>query len=174
MSLKIDFKTLNLQDALDLAILIEEEARERYLEFAAGVGSRYDGDAGDFFKKMAENEAKHAREISEKRKKLFKDAPRRVEPLLIWDVEAPESGKARTYMSARQAMTLALEAETKAWGFFDEALKQVQNAEVKALFTELRGEEKQHQEAVKAQLAKLPKSDGPDLEEDDIDEPPAL
>ena len=29
----IDFAALSLQDALDLAILIEEEAQERYLEF---------------------------------------------------------------------------------------------------------------------------------------------
>ena len=31
----IDFNTLSLQDALDLAILIEEEAKDRYEELAA-------------------------------------------------------------------------------------------------------------------------------------------
>ena len=30
----LDFQKLSLKDALDLAILIEEEAGERYLEFA--------------------------------------------------------------------------------------------------------------------------------------------
>ena len=32
--MSIQFKTLSLQDALDLAILIEEEACERYQEFS--------------------------------------------------------------------------------------------------------------------------------------------
>ena len=31
----IDFQTLSLMDALDLAILIEDEAQERYEDFAA-------------------------------------------------------------------------------------------------------------------------------------------
>ena len=33
MTRDIDFTELSLQDTLDLAIAIEEEARERYLEF---------------------------------------------------------------------------------------------------------------------------------------------
>src|ERR1035437_3934037 len=111
----IDFKNLDLRDSLDLAILIEEEARERYEEFASQMGSRYKGDAGDFFKEMAANEAKHGKALSERRKKLFKDAPRRVKPIAIWDIEAPESGKPRPFMSPRQAMELALSAETKAY-----------------------------------------------------------
>ena len=31
----IDFRALSLKDALDLAVLIEQEAEERYEEFAA-------------------------------------------------------------------------------------------------------------------------------------------
>jgi len=33
-TLGIDFASLSLKDALDLAVLVEEEARERYEEFA--------------------------------------------------------------------------------------------------------------------------------------------
>ena len=174
MELKIDFKNLNLQDALDLAIMIEEEAHERYLEFSQGVGSRYDGDAGDMFKTMAANEAKHGQQLSERRKKLFKDAPRKVTAMSIWNVEAPEEGSVRTYMSTRQAMNVALAAETKAFQFFHEALQFVKDPAVRELFTELRGEEKEHQDILKGWIAKLPAHEGPDLNDDDMDEPPEL
>jgi len=42
MSVTIEYAKLNLQDALDLAILIEEEACERYKEFAEHIGNRYE------------------------------------------------------------------------------------------------------------------------------------
>ena len=170
----IDFKTLDLRDSLDLAILIEEEACERYKEFAEQIGSRYRGDAGDFFKEMALNEEKHGRQLSDRRNKLFKDAPRRVNPIVIWDIEAPAAGKPRPYMSPRQAMELALSAETKAYRFFDDALPYIVNAEVRALFTELRNEEGEHRKALEKQIALLPPGDGPDLSDDDLDEPSAL
>ena len=170
----IDFKKLNLQDALDIAISIEEEANERYTEFANGVGSRYKGDAGEFFSNMAKFELKHAKELGEKRKKLFKDAPSKIAPLNIWNVEAPDHGVARTYMSPRQAAQVALAAEKKAYSFFDDAIKHIDDAEVKALFTALREEEKQHQKMVEDLLKRLPEQEGPDLDDDDIDEPPAL
>ena len=174
MTISIQFKTLSLQDALDLAILIEEEACERYQEFSKNVGSRYEGDAGDFFKKMAENENKHKMQLSEKRKSLFGNAPSRVDASLIWDVEAPAQGKPRTYMSTRQALAVAMESEVKAYAFFDEALKQITQKETRDLFIHLRNEEAEHKNALEKQLALLPESDGADISDDEIDEPPAL
>jgi len=47
---EIDFAKLHLRDALDMAILIEEEARDRYQEFARTVGGRYAGDAAEVFR----------------------------------------------------------------------------------------------------------------------------
>ena len=55
----IDFRSLTLQDALDLALSIEEEAKERYDQFAKITGGRYAGDAADMFRQMAGYEAKH-------------------------------------------------------------------------------------------------------------------
>lgn len=45
MAVKLDFSTLDLMDALDLAILIEVEARERYEFFAGQIGRRSAVDA---------------------------------------------------------------------------------------------------------------------------------
>jgi rubrerythrin len=165
----IDFAKLDLRDALDLAILIEEEARERYQEFARLVGGRYAGDAADVFRMMAENEARHHAELVERRKELFPRLKSRVTRDMLDDVEAPDRGKPRVFMSARQAMEVALESEEKAYDFFDSSLKHVKDAKVKKLFTELRGEEAKHRQLLAGRIKKLPK--GPDVEESEADEP---
>jgi rubrerythrin len=165
----IDFRTLSLQDALDLAISVEEEAKARYDDFARQVGGRYKGDAADMFRLMAGYEAKHCSELLARRRELFGDAPRRVTADAIDDVEAPDRGKPRVFMSARQAMEVALSSEEKAHEFFEGALRHVTDPKVRTLFEELRAEEKEHIRLVKQRLAKLPP--GPDLEEGDADAP---
>jgi rubrerythrin len=169
MTRKIDFATLDLQDGLDLAILIEEEARERYQEFQKLVGGRYKGDASDVFKNMAESEAKHHAQLLARRTQLFKGAARRVDRSWFEDVEAPDRGKPRVFMGPRQALEVALESEQKAHDFFAGALPHVKNLEVQALFQELRDEELQHQRYIKKALNGLPP--GPDVEEGAADEP---
>ena len=54
---QIDLVSLDLQDALDLAISIEEEAQERYAEFSRMTGAGYAGDAADVFASLAVAEA---------------------------------------------------------------------------------------------------------------------
>lgn len=169
MNQAIDFKKLSLQDALDLAILIEEEARERYEEFTRIVGGRYAGDASDMFRDMARNEAKHHADLLARRTALFADAPRNVSREQLDDVEAPDRGAPRVFMSARQAMEVALASEEKAYDFFAEAQKHVSDPKVKELFGELRDEEAQHRMHVKARLERLPP--GPDIEEGEADAP---
>lgn len=166
----IDFAALSLKDALDLAILIEEEARERYEEFVDQLELHHTAEAAEFFRHMAVNETKHGDELSARRRELFGDAPRAVSRAMLWDVEAPEYHQARVFMSARHAMEVALDAETKAHDFFAAALQHVTDPEVKALFEELRDEEIEHQQLVGQHLAKLPPDD--DVNPDDYaDEP---
>ena len=165
----IDFARLDLRDALDLAILIEEEAKERYESFTKIVGGRYKGDASDVFKTMAGYEAKHGAQLAERRKKLFGVQPVRVSRAMIDDIEAPDHGKPRVFMSARHAFEVALASEEKAHDFFVEALRHVKDAEVKKLFQELRDEETEHKNMIAARLKDLPP--GPDVEEDEADAP---
>lgn len=165
----IDVASLTLVDALDLAILMEEEARERYAEFSRIVGGRYAGDASDMFRMMSRYEGKHQAELTARRQALFADVPRRLTRDMLYDVEAPDRGEPRVFMSARQAMEVALGSEEKAHDFFDEALRHVSNAEVRALFEELSREELHHRDLVRAHLDRLPP--GPDVEEDEADEP---
>jgi rubrerythrin len=89
MSTRLDLSKLSLMDALDLAKLIELEAHHRYQMFASQLGRGGGYDPGAFFTTMAENEAKHGRELEARRKALFGDAPARVTLDDLFDVEVP-------------------------------------------------------------------------------------
>jgi len=156
----IDFAALTLLEALDLAILIEDEARERYLEFAEQLETHHTEESAQFFSFMASNEEKHHRELAARRKALFGDAPVTVSRSQIFDIEAPELSEVAVFMSPRDALLVAQRAETKAYAFFASAVIHVDNAEVKALFSELAQEEIEHQALVQAELDKLPADDG--------------
>jgi erythrin-vacuolar iron transport family protein len=168
----LDLTALDLQDALDLATLVEEEARDRYEELAAQMENQRTKEAAAFFREMVQNETHHQEHLATRRKSLFGDAPRRVDRSLLWEVEAPAYETVRAFMSRRQALLVALESEVKAHDFFDEALKLKISDPVRELFEELRLEEIHHLELVKKELNKEP----PDPEvttDDQADEPVA-
>lgn len=169
---RIDFTRLSLRDALDLAILIEEEAEERYRELAAQLEVHHTPEAGAFFRIMVANEAKHGQTLAARRATLFGDAPRTVGRAMLWDVEAPEYDEVRAFMSQRQALEVGLRAEQKAHAYFVAALPHVADPEVRALFEELRDEEVEHQRMLRAQIAQLPPDD-PGHPDDFEDEPVA-
>jgi len=173
MSTRLNLSKLSLMDALDLAKLIEVEAYQRYRMFASQFGPSGGYDAGAFFADMAENEAKHGRELEERRKALFGDAPERLTLDDLFDVEAPDMGAASRNMSLLEAFEVGLEAERKAYDFYNDALPGVTDLEVRELFTELRDEETEHVEMLKEAMAKLPANAG-DEAGIDLDETPAL
>ena len=157
----IDFSKLSLKDALDLAILIEEEAQERYDEFSDQMDIHRTPEAAAFFRTMSGNEQRHGQELRERRERLFPKEPRTVNRSMLFDVEAPDYDQARAFMTPRQAMQSALRSEEKAHAFFVAALPRIQDPEVKALFEELRDEEVEHQDLVKQAMGKLPPDSGP-------------
>jgi rubrerythrin len=170
MARKIDFASLSLVDALDLAILIEDEARDRYQEFADQMDLHHTPDAARFFRQMAANETKHGAELTARRTRLFPTEPRTVTREMLWDAEAPGYEEAHTFMSARQAMAVALQAEIKARDYFAAAVRHVAEPDVKALFAELCDEEIEHQAMVRDAMAKLPP--GPDTDPEDYADGP--
>jgi len=160
MSVDIDFANLSIKDALDLAILVEEEARDRYQELADNLDLHNTTDAAQFFRFMVGCEAKHGRDLQEKRRELFGDEPSTVDRSMLWDVEAPGYETTRTFMTLQEAFHVAMAAERKAFQFFDSALPEVTDSEVRELFTELRQEEVEHIEMVRGQMKKFPARDG--------------
>ena len=173
MSTRLDLSKLSLMDALDLAKLIELEACHRYQMFAKQLGRTGGFDAGAFFASMAENEAKHGQELEERRKKLFGDTPSKLTLDDLYDVEAPDMGAPHRGMSTLQAIEIGLDAEQKAYDFYDMALPGVTDPEVIELFTELRDEELEHVEMLQEAMAKLPDSAKEEFEFD-LEDTPAL
>ena len=173
MSTRLDLSKLSLMDALDLAKLIELEAYNRYCMFATQLGSTGGYDAGAFFATMAENEAKHGRELGARREAMFGNTPAQVTLDDLFDVEAPDMGAPRRGMSTVQAFEIGLAAEKKAYDFYDMALPGITDPEVRALFTELRDEETEHVEMLQEAMANLPSSASEELEYD-LDETPYL
>jgi rubrerythrin len=169
----IDFANLTLKDALDLAVLIEEEACERYEEFADQMELHHTPEAARFFRFMSRNEEKHRLELASRRATLYRDMPSSVTRAMIFDVEAPEYDEARAFMTAREALRSALRSEQKAHAFFVSALPSVKDTAAQALFEELRQEELEHQGLVERELAKLP-PDSKLKAEDFADEPVGL
>ena len=164
MFARVDFSTLTLMDALDLACMIEMEAFQRYATFAEQLGYRTEHDAASVFRSMATNEKKHGEQLAERRKALFGSTPAKVTLDDVFDVEAPEAGAPRRTMSQLKALNLALSSEKKALAFYDGALPYVKDAQVKALFQELREEEVEHVAMVNKLIAAAPKSQPPTVE----------
>jgi rubrerythrin len=167
----LEFERLTLRDALDLAILIEEEARDRYREFADQLAVHDTKEVSDFFLRMARVEERHRAELFQRRQTLFGDAPATVHRSQLFDVEAPGYEEARAFMGVRQALETVLASEVKAHAFFEEALPRVKDPELRALFQELRDEEVHHQALVKTELARCPEK--PDDSEVYADDPVA-
>ena len=170
-STEIDFTQLSVMDALDLAVLIEKEAEERYVAFAEMIGSRYEGDAAAFFQTMSGYEAKHGKKLQERRTELFANIPMRVNKEKVEDVEAPDYGTPRPFMSTRHALEVALDSERKAEAFYVSALPVITDPQVQELFKELRNQEIEHQEMVQQQIAKTPGDMEPDVAPEDVETP---
>lgn len=151
----IDFATLSMRDALDLAVLIEEEARDRYEELAAQLILHRTPAAAGFFTKMMRVEEIHRKDLAEQRQRAFGNHPVTVTREMIYDVEAADYDEVRMNMTHRDALEVALRSEIKAQLFFKSALKSVTSAEVKKLFEHLHEEEILHQKMVNDELAKL-------------------
>ena len=172
MSQDIDFSALNLRDTLDLAIAIEEEAKERYDEFAEQLDAHHGPEVAKFFRFMSDNEVKHAEVLTAQRSELFGSEPTTADTSVIFDIEAPDYDGARAFMSIQAALEVALNAEIKAYEFYHQALPSVNDETVKELFVRLRDEEARHQEMIKEIMTKLPEMDSFDPE-DFADEPTA-
>lgn len=168
----IDFASLTLKDALDLAVLVEEEARDRYDELAEQMTRFRTAGAAEFFSKMVRIEELHRVHLRKRREAHFGQAPVTVTRAQLYDVEAPDLDAARVFMTPRKAMEAALASEVKAHEFFAQALKTVKDPATRDLFEELAKEELVHQKLVQDQLERLPPDDP--IKGDVGDDPVAL
>ena len=166
----LDLEHLSLEDALELAALVEEEARDRYEELASQMELHHNPEAAAFFRHMLSIEALHAAGLKRVLQARPPHDPSRVRRSMLFDVEAPDYGEVRAGMTVRDALQVARHAENKAEAFFDKALTRVNDPAVRDLFTSLRDQERAHEKLVLAQMAKLPPPGA--LEADDVEDEP--
>lgn len=153
---EIDSSALTLRDALDIAILIEEQARERYTEYVDLLESHHTPEAAAFFRRMVRSETRHREWLTVRRRQLFGDEPSRVDATMLPEVESPPLAEALAIQTVRQALAAALQAEIRAEHYFARALKEIRDPHVRELFEELRVEEVEHQRMVQVEIDRLP------------------
>lgn len=161
MGQAIDLASLTLQDALDLAILLEDESRDRYQEYAGIMGNQLATQVSGMFQAMAAGEARHSAQLAARRRALFADAPRRLSREVVSEVEAPDAGARHVFDSPREAMEAALLSEERAHQFYAAALPQVRDPEVRALFAEIAAEEERHQAFLRELVRHMPEASEP-------------
>jgi rubrerythrin len=156
MGLDFDFSRLDAQDVLDLAIFVEEEAKESYEQLVAWMKNQGNDEASEFFGRMARLEELHGRQIADLRHSMFGDVPPRHTRNIAWEVETPDFQAMGRDVSLQDALLFALGAETRAWDYYNGALEYIHEPEVIRLLEGLRDAEKEHQRLLEREMAKNP------------------
>jgi rubrerythrin len=145
MALEVDFSRLDAQDALDIAIVIEDEAQLAYEHLADWVAGDGNTEAAEFFKRMAGREKRHKEEIAARRAEIFGDRPPRHDEAAPWEAEVPDYESLGKNVTLEDAFNVAMGAETRAHDFYAEALEYVHEPQVVELFEWLKKAEVEHQ-----------------------------
>jgi len=141
------------------AIAIEQEAVERYSEFAQRMADLGNDAVAEIFANLAKTEANHLQALERR-------ADGMVLPLLArgeycWlDAGSPEAAARELIfrlMTPRQALAIALEAEKQAQAFFEHVVTTAPNAALGTLAREMAIDEQEHVAMIERALAHTPK-----------------
>jgi len=151
MALDIDFSKLDAQDVLDIAILVEEEARDNYEQLASWMETDGNHEVASFFAKMATLEQRHRDQLSAQRHELFGDTPPRHSSRAVFEVEQPSYDDMAGKVTLEQAFELGMDAERRAGEYYGEALEYASEPQVASLFESLKRSEQDHLRMLQAQ-----------------------
>lgn len=166
---QMDLSKLNFLELLDLAIMAEEEAAERYGEFANQMEIHHNVQAARLFREIQARELEHLDRLREERRGRS-DQPATVDPLHFFDsVEAPPYEAAHYKMTPENIFQVALAAEQRAAAFYKKLLEAVNDVKARELARECWQEEARHVEQVEQGLRQLPPA--PEGWDEDYDEP---
>lgn len=164
-------KETTVEDLMHQALEMEREAEARYNELADIMEQHNNLEVAEMFRKMALYEGHHVHQLSADLG-LSDDV---VEPRTagVWITpESPESvplDELDYMMHPWHALNLALAAEQRAVAFFEHMIASTTNESVRAMAVEMRDEEIEHVDLVKAWMEKVP------APEDQLDpDPPRL
>lgn len=140
------------------ALLIKREAVERYQEFAANMAERGSDALAALFQQSAEFEAEHALRLRKKTAGMNLPKVRTVEHAWL-DRESPVP-EARAFvhrmLTPRMALEIALRAQEHAKAFFEKALAEESDVQVREVAGDMARDEKTHIAWIKEALARVP------------------
>lgn len=143
------------------ALQMEIEASQRYAEFADAMETHNNREVAALFRKMAEIEGKHATQIMAEMG--WTEPPPATSGRPSWQgFEAPETvpiDEVHYLMQPYHALTLALESEERAVRFFAQIAEAATVDSIRQAAIELRDEESEHVELIRAWMKKTPKPD---------------
>jgi rubrerythrin len=144
-----------------LALVMESEAAQRYAEFADAMEMHNNRDVASLFRRMADIEGKHAREIMAEMG--WTEAPPLPAGTPTWEgFEAPETApgdEVHYLMQPYHALQIALQNEQRAERFFARLARVAGTDSVRRAARALQAEEREHVELVRAWMSKVPKPD---------------
>jgi len=155
MALQVDFSKLDGRDVLDVAIQVEEEARDSYQELAGWLKADGKPDVAAFFERMASFEQLHRDQLAELRAAEYGDAPPRHSDRAIWEVEEIDYDALGKSIDLGGAFRLAMDAERRAGEYYAEALEYAADQKTIELFTMLRDSEQAHLRLLREQHDRL-------------------
>ena len=140
------------------AIAIEEEAAQRYAEFAERMDDEGREDLARVFAMLAATEAEHL-EALERRSEGIK-LPAVAAGTYSWIYggapETPARELVYRLMTPRQALSIALDAEQRAQAFFEQICWSASDPALRALAREMAAEEREHAALIGAMLDDIP------------------
>jgi rubrerythrin len=154
MDVKIDFSKLSANDALDLAISIEDEGTYYYEQLADWVREN-NPEVSEFFARMAQRERRHRDQIVALRQRLFGGTPSSDSEKVSWGVEVPDFEALSGDITLGKAFGVAMDSETRAHDFYAEAIEYAADDQIAELFEGLRKSEAEHQRMVKEEMEKF-------------------
>ncbi len=150
-----------IEELMQQALAIEREAVARYEELADMMATHNNREVAELFAKMARIEAQHVQQILAEMG-WADDAVAPRSGGLWTSPEGPEAvpiEEMHYLMHPWHALQLALAAEQRAEAFFAELASQAGSDAIRRAAEEMRAEEAEHVELVKAWLAKVPRPD---------------
>jgi rubrerythrin len=145
-------------DFMVQAYAMENDARDRYSEFADQMEVHNNREVAQLFRKLARIEGLHADRIM---KEMGWRKPPAASEMWMWrQQEAPESvpsGELHYLMQPYHALELALECEQRAASFFTGITRSTAPADVKRIAREMAAEERDHVRLIQDWLKKVEK-----------------
>jgi rubrerythrin len=138
------------------AYAMEIEAQERYQQFAEQLETHNNPEVAQVFRKLAEIESLHAKNILSRMK--WPGFPSMPVPYAA-DGEGPETApfdSVHYRMQPWHALEIALRGELRAQQFFQQVAGAARNADVRRMAEEMAAEEAEHVQLIRAWMKKVP------------------